>query len=91
MLYAWPKKTVSHTRSNFFVRFYARLTYAFAFPTTHPLRTRALYALVWLRRTTHGARHKMYEAGRNAIAAVVKNLADERKNTGKGPDNSSKV
>ena len=39
----------------------------------------------------HGAQHKIYEAGRNAVAAVVENLADERANTGKGPDNSSKV
>ena len=87
----WPKKTVSHTRSIFFVRFYARLTYAFAFPTTHPLRIRTLCALVWLRRAMHGAWHKMYEASRNAVAAVVENLADERAKTGKGPDNSSKV
>ena len=33
----------------------------------------------------------MYEAGRNAVAAVVENLVDERAKTGKGPDNSSKV
>ena len=33
----------------------------------------------------------MYEAGRNAVAAVAGNLADERAKTGKGPDNSSKV
>ena len=39
----------------------------------------------------HGARHKIFEAGRNAVAAVVINLADVRANTGKGPDNSSKV
>ena len=39
----------------------------------------------------NGARHKLYEAGRNAVAAVVENLADERaKAAGKGPDSSSK-
>ena len=75
----------------FFVPFYARLTYAFAFPTTHPLHIRALCALVWLRKAMHGARHKLYEAGRNVVAAVVGNLADERAKTGKGPDNSAKV
>ena len=73
-----------------FIRFYARLTYAFAFPTIHPLRIRALYALGWLRRAIHGARHKLFEAGRNAVAAVIINLADVRANTGKGPENSSK-
>ena len=40
----------------------------------------------------NGARHKLYEAGRNAVAAVVENLADERaKAAGKGPDSSSKI
>ena len=85
-----PKNSFTYSE-HFLVHFYARLTYAFAFPTTHPLRIRALCALVWLRRAMHSARHKMYEAGRNAVAAVVENLADERAKTGKGPDNSSKV
>ena len=85
------KKNSFTYSEQFFVSFYARLTYALAFPTTHPLRFRALYALGWLRRAVHGARHKMYEAGRNAVAAVVENLSDERANIGKGPDNSSQV
>ena len=65
------KKNSFTYSEQFFVSFYARLTYALAFPTTHPLRFRALYALGWLRRAVHGARHKMYEAGRNAVAAIV--------------------
>ena len=100
MLHAWhisrqfcymAQKNSFTYSEQFFVSFYARLTYAFAFPTTHPLRIRALCALVWIRRAMLGARHKMYEAGRNAVAAVVENLADERAKTGQGPDNSSKV
>ena len=40
----------------------------------------------------NGARHKIYEAGKNAVAAVVETLADERaKEAGKGPDSSSKI
>lgn len=61
----------------------------------HPpplLRTpnRALCGVLdWLRKAMHGARHKMYVSGRNAIASVVGHLASERAKKAEGPDLST--